>query len=191
MSPLRNALASHLGQVLTPEVAAAIELAAESSTTPPWPKSTPEALLELMGGNQDAADMVTMVANWSHTYDDLIDKDKAVSDARIHAAMWTLVAGLSQNPFFAKHQDTFRALLMSGVLNWHAANQMERSGCVEQLRLAHVLRYSIADVAMVAMALAVNQEHAFKNAARCRLLAQHDTWANYFQEHQNADSSAI
>lgn len=183
VSPLRQALAAHLGQVLTPEVASAIEVAAEQWHAPPWPKSTPEALLELMGGNQDAASMVEMVADWSHTYDDLIDKDKPVPEERVHGAMWTLLAGLEGNPFFSKNRSTFTALLIAGVLNWRAANQMQSSGCVEQLRLAHVLRYAIADVAMVAMVFAVGYEHAAKNAAKCRLLAQHDTWLNYFQEH--------
>jgi hypothetical protein len=184
VSPLRNALVLHLGQVLTPEVAAAIEGAPESSATPPWPRSSPAVILDLMGGNQEAADLVRMVADWSHTYDDLIDRDKPVTDGQIHSAMWVLLDGLYQNPFFFKHQATFRALLMSGVLNWHAANQMEQSGCVEQLRLAHVLRYAIADVALMAMYLAVGFEHAASNAAQCRLLAQQDTWANYFKEHQ-------
>lgn len=184
ISPLRQALTAHLGQVLTPEIAAAIEVAAESTQPVPWGKNTRASVLELMSGNEDATDLVTMVADWSHVYDDLIDKDKPVTDAQIHQAMWTLLGGLDLNPFFQKHSTTLRPLLMAGVLNWHAANQMERSGCVEQLRIAHVLRYSGADVAMVSMLLAGGYEHAVSNAARCRLLAQYDTWAHYFKEHQ-------
>ncbi len=47
MSPLRNALAAHLGQVLTPEVAAAIELAAN--------KVSPEKIgIRFHGGDDES-----------------------------------------------------------------------------------------------------------------------------------------
>ena len=189
--PLRRALGAHIGQVLTPELACAIEVAAAGSVAaypPPWPRSTPDALLELMAGNKDAAAMLEAISFWSHIYDDLIDRDKPVSDTDIHKAMWVLLVDLPRNPFFRAHETEFRGALVTGVMNWHAANQMEKSGCVEQLRIAHAIRYSAGDVAFLAMVFAGGEAHAIANASRCRLLMQHDTWQNYIQEHSHADS---
>lgn len=187
ITPLRKTLGGFLGQVLTPEIAAEIESTITMVTPPPWEKSSHQAMMEIMAGNADAVSMMGAIAVWSHVYDDLIDKDKPVSDNHIHQAMWTFLAELPENPFFRAHQDTFRPVLMAGVMNWHAANQMEKSGCLEQLRLAHAIRYSICDIAYLAMIFAGGLDHAVANASRCRLLMQYDTWNNYFQEHRDAD----
>lgn len=186
ISPLRQTLSENLGQVLTPELAASIEQQS-TRTLPPWNKATKEALLEVMNGNEDAVAMMQAIAVWSHVYDDLIDKDKPVSDYHIHRSMWILLTELPLNPFFKEHEDYFRPILMAGVMNWHAANQMEKSGCVEQLHIAHAIRYSVSDVAYIAMIFAGGMDHAIANASKCRLLMQYDTWNNYLQEHTNAD----
>ncbi len=185
-SPIRQTLGAHLGQVLTPEIAALIEQQS-SRTAPPWGKASRESMLEIMAGNEDAVSMMSAIAVWSHVYDDLIDKDKPVSDYHIHQAMWILLAELPLNPFFKAHEDSFRPILMAGVLNWHAANQMEKSGCVEQLRISHAIRYSVSDVAYLAMIFTGGMDHAIANASKCRLLMQYDTWNNYLQEHTDAD----
>jgi hypothetical protein len=153
----------------------------------PWPSAQDGEWLSLMCGNQDAVQFVLDIAYWSHIYDDLIDRDKPVSDETIHKVMWKVMIGLPMNPFYRLHQDMLRPLIITGIINWHAANQMEQSGCTEQLRVAHVTRHSIGDIALMAMALAGGQDHAIKNAHRCRLLMQTGSWAQYRQEHSNAD----
>lgn len=181
---LRKALSSRFGQTLAPEVCAAIEADCLSSGIhlPTWELYTRNGLLELLCGDEDAADLVEMVAQWSHVYDDLIDKDKPVSDARLHQAMWAAMFGISENRHFLKHQVEYTAILKTGVINWIAANEMQASGCQEQLAIAHAIRYSIGDIALLAMQLTGGYEHAFKNASRCRLMLQADTWANYSKE---------
>jgi hypothetical protein len=158
--------------------------------TPPWPRATDADLVELMAGNEDAARLVRDIVFLSHTYDDLIDADKPVPAEHIHALMWKLLHAMPQNPFYRQHEDMFRGVIIAAQLNWHAATAMERAGELEELRLAHVLRYSIADVAMLAMAIAGGQDHAMKNARRCRLLSQFDTWAHYKGEHYEAQDTA-
>lgn len=187
INSLRSALGLRLGQVLTPEVATEIE-SASLNNQPPWVKSSREAMLELMNGNEDAVSMLFDLAAWSHTYDDLIDKDKPVSDFNIHQAMWILLAQLPLNPFFRAHEQDFRPLLMAGIMNWHAANQMQASGCTEQLRIAHAIRYSGSDIAYLAMMFTGGVDHAIANASKCRLMMQYDTWANYSKEHAHVDS---
>lgn len=150
---------------------------------PPWPRSSPEAMLEIMAGNADAVRMMGILAVWSHVYDDLIDKDKPVADEHIHEVMWSLLIELPMNPFYRAYQESFRPLIASGIMNWHAANQMEHSGSKEQLYLAHSIRYSICDIAYLAMIFCGGRDHAVANASRCRLLMQYDTLDHYLSEH--------
>ena len=88
---------------------------------PPWETFTPEALAELLCGNADAIRCVQTIARCSHTYDDLIDRDKPVADDSIHDLIWSLLVALPVNPFFRAHQDVIRPVLITGILNWKAA----------------------------------------------------------------------
>lgn len=158
---------------------------------PPWELFSPEALNELLCGNADAARFVRDIARCSHTYDDLIDRDKPVDSATVHDLVWTLMVTIPVNPFFSTHQGILRPVLITGILNWQAANDMEQHGCTEQLRLAHVLRYSLADVVLLCMEITGGHEHAMKHACRARLMSQADTWAHYKSEHQKPENHNV
>lgn len=158
---------------------------------PPWELFTPEALSELLCGNDDAARCVRDIARCSHTYDDLIDRDKPVADAVIHDLIWTLLIALPVNPFYRAHQDVIRPVLITGILNWQAATDIERSGCEEELRLAHVMRYAVADVLLICMEITGGHEHAMRHARRARLMSQADTWAHYFAEHNPTENTHV
>jgi hypothetical protein len=148
--------------------------------------TTATALFRLMAGNADAVQMVQDIAFASHIYDDLIDCDKKTTQEQIHALMWKMLIALPMNPFYRQHEAMFRPLLITGILNWRAANEMEKTGDLEELHISHVTRYAIADVAIMAMALAGGQDHAVANTRELRLLSQQDTWANYHKEHTHA-----
>ena len=153
-----------------------------SSTHPEWEPLDAALLRELLCGDEDAVAFYRCVANLSHTYDDLIDGDKAVSPQELHKFVWTALFDLPLNPFFDRFQGTLRPLLMTGVLNWIAANEMEASGSKEELRVAHVTRYAVGDVLLAAMTLTGGIDHARRNARRARLSLQDETWAHYSTE---------
>lgn len=153
------------------------------NSTPPWETYSDAAALELLGGNADALRFVLDIARLSHVYDDLVDQDVPVGEQRVHDLMWTLLVTLPTNPFYRAHEDTLRPVIITGILNWKAATDMEQLGHREELRIAHGVRYAIADVFLLSMVLTVGREHAMKNARRARLLGQNDTWAHYASEH--------
>lgn len=198
---LRLALAAHLGGLLTPDVAADIVARAcavtslhdlwpmppehvkpERDAPPPWPAARDEDLFAMLG-SADALRMVRDISLCSHVYDDLIDRDQEVPNDRVHSMVWKLLVSLPSNQFYAEHEAMLRPVLVAGILNWHAANAMEQSGELEELRIAHAIRYSVADVALVAMCITQGAEFAARNARRMRLALQFDTWAHYQSEH--------
>jgi hypothetical protein len=84
-----------------------------------------------------------------------------------------------------------RPVLITGILNWKAATDIERDGCTEELRIAHALRYAIADILLISMEIVGGHEHAMRNARRARLMSQADTWAHYKDEHPQPESSDV
>lgn len=152
-------------------------------SAPTWPPATDEELLQLLGGNADAVRVVKDLAFVSHAYDDLIDRDKPVPDEHIHALMWKLMVAIPTNPFWAANQQHLLPIAITGFLNWRAANDMQAGGDVEELRIAHAIRYSLGDVLLMAMTITCGPAHAAANARRARLALQQDTWASYLAEH--------
>lgn len=151
--------------------------------TPDWELYSEQGLLELLCGNRDAAQFVLDICRVSHAYDDLIDRDKPVSEASIHDMVWTLLVTIPVNPFYRAHENTLRPVLITSIMNWRASIDMERSRSDEELRIAHVTRYSLADALLLCMVLTGGHEHAARHARRARLMAQADTWAHYASEH--------
>ena len=149
---------------------------------PPWETYSDDAARELFR-DADAIAMLNALAEWSHLYDDLIDAPDRVAPAAVHRAMWLMAHVIPTNPFFRRHEALLRPVLVTGLLAWHAANAMEASRDIEQLRVAHTLRYDVASVALLVLEIVGGHEHAVANAARARLLFQRDTWANYLSEH--------
>lgn len=121
----------------------------------------------------------------SHVYDDLIDRDKSVSDESIHDIFWTLLISMPLNPFFAANQSAIRPVLITAILNWRAANSIEKSQNIEALRISHVLRYSLADLILLCMVLTGGPAHAAIHAKTAALISREDTWANYLNEHSS------
>lgn len=141
-----------------------------------------DLLREVLCGDENAAALYRGLAEWANTYDDLVDKDKPVSTDQLHRFVWFMMFDLPLNPFYARHQDVLRPLVMTGILNWVAANDMESSKAAEELRVAHVIRFAGGDILLAAMALTGGIEHARRHARRARLSLQNETWKHYFTE---------
>lgn len=182
-----SAMARRIGQTITPEMATEMAreliLMTESVVREPeWQPFSIELLREMLCGDDDAVRFYLDIARGSHVYDDLIDGDKPVSPEAVHALFWRMLFELPLNPFFVAHQATLRPVIMTGILNWIAANDMEQSGSTEELRVAHVIRYSVGDILLASMVLTGGIEHAKANARRARLMLQDETWQHYLQE---------
>ena len=107
-----------------------------------------EYLLYAYQGNAAAVDLVLRIAEISHIWDDLVDKDKPVSDAQINRAFGIALLELPKNPFYQAHCLDLLPVMTTGTLNWLTANKYEKTQDKEAHALAHVLRYGIADIAL-------------------------------------------
>lgn len=151
---------------------------------PPWDGKLP-TVEQLFLGNRAAVEMMAIISRWTHLYDDLIDQDKPVSPAFVHQVMWEVMVDLHNNPFFLQNMQAIVPIIATGILNWRGANDMEKTGSMEEFHISHVTRYSINDVALIVLALVGGPLHAAQHARAARLAFQRDTFAHYIQEHTN------
>ena len=108
-------------------------------------------LPRVLKGNDAAVQFVLSLASACHLWDDLIDRDKPVSDEEVNDAFWLMLISMPTNAFFREHADSFRPLMVCAALNWQAATKFERetdpSGDDKRLlECAHVIRSDYANI---------------------------------------------
>lgn len=101
-----------------------------------------EALSTILKGNLSAISFIETVFSIAHFWDDLIDKDRAVSDADINRAMWQALVELPQNAFYLQNFDALHPVLVNAIANWHAATAFEREKDTNErhLQIAFIAR---------------------------------------------------
>jgi hypothetical protein len=89
-------------------------------------------------GNEAAVSFIEdLFAAW-HIWDDLIDKDKEITDESINQAFFTAFINIPRNPFYQANFNTLSPLLENAFINWFAANKLEQNK--ENLEAAYALR---------------------------------------------------
>jgi hypothetical protein len=141
-----------------------------------------EHLLYAYQGDTDAVDMVLSIAETSHIWDDLIDRDKPVSDTQINRAFFIALLELPRNPFYIKHRIELLPVMTTSAVNWLTANEYEKGADEEAHALAHVLRYSIADLVLLVAFIIGGRDWVQKVAPELRRLSQKDSLQAYLSE---------
>lgn len=136
-------------------------------------------MLHAFRGNQAAVEYVLMVARVVDVWDNLVDRDVPVSDEAINTAFWLLAVEIPRNAFFQAFANDLLPVTATGILNWLAANKLERSREHRAIEIAHVIRYSIADVALLAALLCGGREWAEEVGPELRMRSQRSDLNEY------------
>lgn len=91
-------------------------------------------------GNRSAIDMVALVLQITHVWDDLIDQDKPVTGHQINQAFFNALISLQRNDFYASNGMALGLLMEHGIRDWITANELEEQ---KNFEAAFVLRCSI------------------------------------------------
>lgn len=97
-------------------------------------------LRSVLRNNEAAAQFCEVLFRISQTLDDLIDKDKPVSDGVLIRTFWEALIELPANPFYRQHEPYLRPLMASALQDWRDSTCLERSGSHHYKTLAFVLR---------------------------------------------------
>lgn len=150
-------------------------------------------LMHALKGNQAAVEFVLLISRVADVWDNLIDRDGDVSNRAIHDAFWMLAIELPANPFYRAYMDDLRPVMATGIMNWMAANEIEAgyaSTNHRALEIAHVIRYSIADVAIMAALLCGGREWAVEVGPELRLRSQRSDLNEYIKSLKGVEHAA-
>ena len=91
-------------------------------------------------------------------FDDLIDKDKPVTEDDIIGLLWTTLVDYAGNPFFLAHAGTLIPVVHMGISTWLDANEMERKGTDDALDFSYVLRDAYTGILQTVVELSRGRE---------------------------------
>jgi hypothetical protein len=149
-------------------------------------KPSNEKKLEWFGGNKAAFDMYLLFEDLSHTWDDLIDKDKDVSDADINRAFLNCLVYLQVNPFYRSIQDQIMPMWISVVSAYDTANLYEKNKDAHGIEIAHGLRYAAGHIIAYAVHVCVGAEKAKELMPEVWKNIFFERYEDYKKEHLNA-----
>lgn len=72
----------------------------------------------IANGDPDALQFMWAIWNFTHLYDDLVDRDKAVTTPEAAKALADFVLALAANPFFHAHRFALLPLMLSSINRW-------------------------------------------------------------------------
>lgn len=117
-----------------------------------------------------------------HGWDDLIDRDKPISDDYVHEIFYTALVALPSNAFYRDHVDTLLPVLINAITNWRIANRFEREPDLrtkDGLQIAFILRSTYVDLVTMSAAIAVSPQWAVEVGPAVRLWAHSEKFEGY------------
>jgi hypothetical protein len=119
-----------------------------------------EKRLAFFGGNVDAFNMYRMFIDLSHVWDDMVDKDKELTEDRINNAFLICLVYLPMNPFYQQIQRDIMPMWISVVSAFQTGNKFERDKDEHGIEIAHNLRYAAGHILAYAVHVCVGPEKA-------------------------------
>ena len=119
-----------------------------------------EGKLEWFGGNEDALNLFRMLVDLAHTWDDLVDKDKDVSETEVNNSFLICLVYLQANPFYRQIQEQVWPMWLTVVSAYETANTYERNKDEHGIEIAHGLRYAAGHIIAYMVHVCVGQDKA-------------------------------
>lgn len=143
--------------------------------------------VEWFGGNEDALNMYRMLVDLAHIWDDLVDKDKDVHEAKINNAFLIALVYLPANPFYRHIQDQILPMWMTVISAYEVANKLERDKEEHGLEIAHGLRYAVGHIVAYMVQACVGYEKANELLPEVWKNVVFERYEDYRKEHVNAN----
>lgn len=121
-----------------------------------------EGNVEWFSGNLDGLAILQFLSELLHTWDDLIDLDKPLTESSTNRAFLICLVGLPMNPVYQRIQTSIAPLWLSIVSAYETANHFERTHDEHGLEIAHTLRYAAGQIVALAMIECQGYEQAQK-----------------------------
>ena len=106
----------------------------------------PEQRLKWFNNNQDAFNMVEMIIEMLHIWDDVVDKDNEITEQDINKAFSTALIYLPMNSFYRQIQSNVVPMWINIISSYETANKFEREKDEKGLNIGYCLRSAIGQI---------------------------------------------
>ena len=137
-----------------------------------------ELLNEMLFKDKAAIGFCKAIFRISQVLDDLIDKDKPLTDEEVIKSFWAALVWLPQNPFYLENMHTLVPMLQVFMQDWVDSTQLEKGDEADQ-NAAFILRDSISGLLIHVMHIVGGYEWAMDNSAAVRRYIYEDTLEDY------------
>ena len=141
--------------------------------------------LEWFGGNEYALQMYRMLVDLVHTWDDLIDKDREVSEQEINNAFLIALVYMPSNPFYRQIQEHVMPMWVTVLSAYEVANKFERDKDAHGLEIAHNLRFAAGHVVSYMVQACVGYEKSREIMPEIWKAIVDERFDDYRKEHLN------
>ena len=145
------------------------------------------AKIEWFNGNKYGLEIYNFFVELAHTWDDLVDKDKEVSEAEINRAFYIALVGLPANPLYAQIQNQVLPLWITVINAYAVANSYERAKDDHGLEVGHSLRYAAGNIISYIVFICNGAEKAAQIMPEVWKNIVSERFDDYRKEHLNVD----
>jgi hypothetical protein len=141
--------------------------------------------LEWFGGDEDAYQMTCMFVELAHTWDDLIDKDKPVTEYQTNNAFALCLVYLPTNKFYQRIQGQIIPMWLNVISSYETANHFEREKDPHGVEISHNLRYAAGQIIAYAMYVCLGPVELRKHLPDMWKAVVFERFDEYQKEHLN------
>jgi hypothetical protein len=95
---------------------------------------------QVLRHDEGAIEFFMLMHRILHFWDDLVDRDKDLTDSEINAAMWTALIDLPSSQFYQQNFYALKPVLTTAIANWMASTEFERNPTEKRLQIAFIAR---------------------------------------------------
>jgi hypothetical protein len=146
-----------------------------------------KAKIEWFGGNQDALNLFFMLVDLVQTWDDLVDKDREVSQQEVNNAFLIALVYIPSNPFYQAIREQITPMWMTVISAFEVANKFEQDKDEHGLEIAHNLRFAAGHVVTFMVQTCLGYEKAREVLPNIWKIIVNERYDEYRKEHLNAN----
>ncbi len=144
-----------------------------------------DLIQNIMLGNKAAESFCRKLFNVSQLMDDLIDKDKPISDEQIYKCFWDCLIEIPKNPFYIQHAATLIPMMQVFMVDYRDSVILERAENLNRNQddhgknIAFTLRDSIGSIIIHCAYLVGGYEHMTNVSSQVRLMIFDESLTHY------------
>lgn len=145
---------------------------------------------EWFNGNKDAIEFYQNICVLADVWDNMIDRDKPVTNAQINDVFLTCLYRLPLNPVYRHLEQQIAPMWLTVISAYETANKFEEDKEPHGIELAHNLRYAAGHIIGYVMTFCLGIEGAKKYIPEMWKTLANERFDVYREEHLGTEEEA-